>query len=56
MAHSEHAGEKPVVTITKGTADPDGPVLHSRQNGGKDVWYDLPAASVVVVRGKIAGR
>jgi hypothetical protein len=56
MAHSEHAGEKSVVTITKGTADPDGPVLHSRQNGDKDAWYELPAASVVVVRGKIAGR
>jgi hypothetical protein len=54
MAHSEHAGEQSVVANTKGMADPDGPVLHSRQTGGKDAWYDLPAASVVVIRGKIA--
>lgn len=56
MAHSEHAAEQPVVAMTKGTADPDGPVLHSGQNGGKDAWYDLPAASVVVIRGKIGVR
>jgi len=56
MAHSEHAGEQSVVANTKGTADPDGPVMHSRQNAGKDAWYDLPAASVVVIRGKIGGK
>jgi hypothetical protein len=56
MAHAEHAGEKPVETITKGTADPDGPAVYSRQSGGKDAWYDLPAASVVVIRGKVGGR
>jgi hypothetical protein len=56
MAHAEHSGEKSVVANTKGTADPDGPVLHSKQTGGKDAWYDLPAASVVVIRGKIGGR
>jgi hypothetical protein len=56
LAHSEHAGEQPVIAITKGTADPDGPVLHSRQAAGKDAWYDLPPASVVVIRGKIAGK
>jgi len=53
LAHSEHAGEQPVVAITKGTAEPDGPVLHSRPTGGKDTLYDLPAASVVVIRGKL---
>ena len=56
MAHSEHAGEQSVVANTKGTADPDGPVMHSRQPAGKDAWYDLPAASVAVIRGKIAGK
>jgi hypothetical protein len=56
MAHSEHSGEPPVVANTKGTADPDGPVLHSRQAAGKDALYDLPAASVVVIRGKLGGR
>jgi hypothetical protein len=56
MAHAEHSAEQPVVAITKGTADPDGPVMHSRQSVGKDAWYDLPAASVVVIRGKIGRR
>jgi hypothetical protein len=54
LAHSEHAAEQPVIAITKGKAEPDGPVAHSRQAGGKDAWYDLPAASVTVVRGKLA--
>jgi hypothetical protein len=56
MAHSEHAGEQSVVANTKGWADPDGPVMHSKQTAAKDAWYDLPAASVVVVRGKIGGK
>jgi NedA-like, galactose-binding domain len=56
MAHSEHAGEQSVVANTKGTADPDGPVMHSKQAAGKDALYDLPAASVVVIRGKIVGK
>jgi len=56
MAHSEHAAEQPVVAITKGNADPDGPIMHSKQTGGKEAWYDLPAASVVVIRGKIGGK
>jgi hypothetical protein len=56
LAHSEHAGEQPVIAITKGTADPDGPVLHSRQAGGRDAWYDLPRASVVVIRGRTGGK
>jgi F5/8 type C domain len=56
MAHSEHAGEQSVVANTKGWADPDGPVVHSTQTAAKDASYDLPAASVVVLRGKIAGK
>lgn len=56
LAHSEHAGEQPVIAITKGRADPDGPPMHSAQTGGKDAGYNLPAASVVVIRGKIDGK
>jgi F5/8 type C domain len=56
LPHAEHAGEPSVVANTKGTADPDGPVLHSSQAAGKDAWYDLPAASVVVIRGKLGGK
>jgi hypothetical protein len=55
MAHAEHAGQQSVVANTKGMADPDGPVVHFSQSGGKDAWYDLAAASVVVIRGKIGG-
>jgi len=54
MAHDEHAAERPVVVNTKGFADPDGPIKHSDQNTQKDTSFDLPAASVTVIRGKIA--
>jgi F5/8 type C domain len=55
MAHDEHAAERAVVVNTKGFADPDGPIKHSEQTVAPDTWYDLPAASVVVIRGKIGG-
>jgi F5/8 type C domain len=53
MAHAEVAAAPTVVSYTNGTADPDGPILRSKQNGMKDTTYDLPAASVVVIRGKV---
>jgi F5/8 type C domain-containing protein len=53
MAHNEMPAVFPVVAYTQGNADPDGPVAHSKQNGAKDSMYDLPAASVVVIRGNI---
>jgi F5/8 type C domain len=53
MAHDEHAAERAVVVNTKGFADPDGPIKHSEENAAPDTWYDLPAASVVVIRGKM---
>ena len=37
----------------KEIADPDGPIIKSVMNAGKGTMYDLPAASIVVVRGKI---
>src|SRR3984885_15410262 len=54
MAHDEHAAERPVVVNTKGFADPDGPIKHSDENAREDSSFDLPAASVSVIRGKIA--
>jgi len=61
MAHAEQAAAPTVVTYTNGTADPDGPILRSKQNSGnnkdkddKDAVYELPAASVVVLRGHVA--
>jgi hypothetical protein len=56
MAHAEHAGEHSVVANTKGVADPDGPIVHHKQDAGKETSYDLPAASIVVIRGKIGAR
>jgi hypothetical protein len=53
MAHDEHAAERPVVVNTKGFADPDGPLKHADENAQKDTLFDLPAASVTVIRGKI---
>ena len=56
MAHAEIAAAPTVVAYTNGTADPDGPILRSKPIGAKDTLYDLPAASVVVIRGSIAAR
>ena len=53
MAHAENSGERTIVATTRGTADPDGPILHTKLSGAKDTMYDLPAASVVVIRGTI---
>lgn len=54
MAHAEIAAAPTVVAYTNGMADPDGPILRSKQDSGKDAVYALPAASVVVIRGKVA--
>jgi hypothetical protein len=54
FAHADQAAAPNVVTYTNGVADPDGPVLRKNLNMAKDTLYDLPAASVVVIRGKIA--
>jgi hypothetical protein len=54
MAHAENAAARTIVTYTNGTADPDGPILYSRQDAAQETLYDLPPASVVVVRGKVA--
>lgn len=53
MAHAEKSGERTIVPTTKGWADPDGPIVHTALTAEKNTMYDLPAASVVVIRGKI---
>ncbi|MGB8595463.1 MAG: discoidin domain-containing protein [Candidatus Sulfotelmatobacter sp.] len=55
MAHAESGAERTIVATSKGWADPDGPIVHSTQDATKDTTYDLPAASVVVIRGSISG-
>jgi hypothetical protein len=54
MAHAAHAGDRMIITNTKGHADPDGPILHTTQIGSQESGYELPPASVVVIRGQLA--
>jgi hypothetical protein len=56
VPHAEHSGESAVVANTQGTADPDGPIVHTKQTAGLDASYDLPAASIVVIRGRIGAQ
>ena len=53
MAHAEAGAEHTIVATSKGWADPDGPIAHTKISAEKDTMYDLPAASVVVIRGNI---
>ncbi len=56
MAHAETAAAPTVVAYTNGTADPDGPVLRSQEEVTEETLYNLPASSVVVIRGSVAPR
>ncbi len=56
MAHAENAAQPTIVATTRGRADPDGPIVHTNLTAEKDTLYDLPPASVVVIRGRIGGR
>ena len=54
MLTAETAAAATVVAYTNGTAHPDGPILRSQVDGTDATLYDLPASSVVVIRGKVA--
>jgi hypothetical protein len=41
---------------TQGNAEPDGPISRKTLHTGKDTSYELPPASIVVLRGRIAGQ
>jgi hypothetical protein len=56
MAHAENGGGGTIVPTTQGYADPDGPIVRSMPTAEKNTMYDLPAASVVVIRGKIGSQ
>jgi hypothetical protein len=56
MAHAEHDRDAPVLTVKEGMADPDGPVAHSTKSAVANTLYDLPAASIVVLHGKIGSN
>jgi hypothetical protein len=53
MAHAERAADSPVIANTKGYADPDGPIARATQKATAETLYELPAASMVVIRGKL---
>ena len=53
MAHAENSGERTIVPTGKGWADPDGPIVHHKLAAEKNTTYDLPAASVMVIRGNV---
>lgn len=53
LSHAEHAAERTIVAETRGWADPDGPIARTKENAGKDTEYELPAASVTVIRGRV---
>jgi hypothetical protein len=53
MAHSAAAAKEPVFVNTRGHADPDGPALEMTKDASPDSEYEIPPASIMVVRGKI---
>jgi F5/8 type C domain len=56
VGHAEYPAEPSVEAESFGKADPDGPILHVTQNVGADTDYELPAASVIVIRGAIRSK
>ena len=56
MAHPEHDFDSQVQMASDGHAAPDGPAVTSKISAQDDTVFDLPAASLTVVRGKIAPR
>ena len=54
LAHVAQAGEPTVVVDVNGKADPDGPIVHETRKAGKDTRFNVPPASVVVIRGSVA--
>jgi F5/8 type C domain len=53
MAHAATVAQSPEVINTEGYADPDGPAMHTTKQAGPDTTYEIPAASIMVVRGKV---
>jgi len=39
-----------------GSADPDGPAVKSTLNAGPDTSFELPQASIVVIRGSLGNK
>ena len=52
-AHAEYPAQDPAEIYTQGNADPDGPIAHSKVTASAGAQFDLPPASVVVLRGTL---
>lgn len=55
MAHADQDAGNETIVSKKGYADPDGPIARTTQNAAADTSYELPPASIVVVRGRLSG-
>ena len=53
MAHAEQSAQNTIVVENVGMADPDGPIARTKITAANDTEYDLPAASVIVIRGRL---
>ena len=56
MAHAERQAARSIEVDVPGKADPGGPIAHKTQSAGKHTEYDLPAASITVIRGKLGSN
>jgi F5/8 type C domain len=56
VAHAEQAAQNTIVMEDNGKADPDGPILRQDISAAPNSEYELPPASVVVIRGSVEGR
>jgi hypothetical protein len=53
-AHRPEKVDTPAVIYAPGNADPDGPIAESAEQANADRQFDLPAASITVIHGRIA--
>lgn len=53
-AHVPESEDQVQTMYVPGHADPDGPIEEMEQHADRNTQYELPAASIVVVRGRIA--
>jgi F5/8 type C domain/Glycosyl hydrolases family 39 len=55
-AHPPLTGDTPANLYSGGSAAPDGPIVTHEISAEKSTQYELPAAAIVVIRGKLAQK
>jgi hypothetical protein len=53
MAHAAVAAQQEVIANAKGYAEPDGPAVHDTKEASADTSYEIPPASIMIVRGRL---